>query len=186
MAAVEIVKDVALGMAVIVTVSGFMIVAVNVSVAVAVAGIVNVKLVALLTDVRTASPGGIPLPLSEIAVPARNDMVVGETIVTMALPFVMLAVKVIVVVVVFGIPVPLMVIPCVKSLVEAVVTVVLPLVVSAVIVEDNPVLATQMLFELWQATQNVGLVVRLYWLVPRFGVAATPSIITLDVSPSWL
>src|SRR5712692_10529452 len=149
LAAVEIV-NVPLGiagMAVIVTVSGFMIVAVNVSVAVAVAGIVNVKLVALLKDVRTASPGGIPLPLSEIAVPARNDMVVGETIVTMALPFVMLAVKVIVVVVVFGIPVPLMVIPCVKSLVEAVVTVVLPLVVSAVIVEDNPVLATQMLFE---------------------------------------
>jgi len=154
LAAVEMIKDVAPVMAVIVTVSGFMIVAVNVSVAVAVAGVVNVKLVALLTDARTVSPAGIPVP--EIAVPARNDMVVGETIVTMALPLVMLAVKVIVVVVVFGIPVPLMVIPCVRALVDAVVTVVLPLFVVAVIIEDTPLL-TQGLFELWQATQNVGL-----------------------------
>jgi len=155
LAAVEIINDVALVMAVIVTVSGFMIIAVNVSVAVAVAGVVNVKLVALLTDVRTVSPAGIPIP--EMAVPARNDMVAGETIVTMALPLVMLAVKVIVVVVVFGIPLPLMVIPWVKALVEAVVTIVLPLVVFAIIVEDNPVLLTQGLPVLWQATQNVGL-----------------------------
>src|SRR2546426_7327580 len=110
-------KVVASFIAVMVTVSGFMIIAVNVSVAVAVAGVVNVKLVALLTDVRTVSPAGIPIP--EMAVPARNDMVAGETIVTMALPLVMLAVKVIVVVVVFGIPLPLMVIPWVKALVEA-------------------------------------------------------------------
>ena len=108
----------------------------------------------------------------------------GETIVTTTLPLVMLAVKVVVVVVVFGIPLPLMVIPRVKALVEAVVTVVLPLVVSAVIVEDNPVLLTQGLPVLWQATQNVGLVVTLYWLVPRLGVAATPSMVTPDVSPS--
>src|SRR5882762_4377137 len=115
----------------------------------------DVALVALLTDVRTVSPAGIPIP--EIAVPARNDMVAGETIVTMALPLVMLAVKVIVVVVVFGIPLPLMVIPWVKALVEPLATIVLPLVVFAIIVEDNPVLLTQGLPVLWQATQNVGL-----------------------------
>jgi hypothetical protein len=92
LAAVEIVSDVALGMAVIVTVSGFMIVAVNVTpVTVAVAAVVNVKLVALLTDVATVSPTGIPVPA--IAVPARNDMVAGDTIVTVVLPLVMLAVK---------------------------------------------------------------------------------------------
>src|SRR5256885_14669060 len=88
-------KVVASFIAVMVTVSGLMIVAVNVSVAVAVAGVVNVKLVALLTDVATVSPVGIPVP--EMAVPARNDMVAGETIVTTALPLVMLAVKVVVV-----------------------------------------------------------------------------------------
>jgi hypothetical protein len=145
LAAVEIIKDVVLVMVVIVTVNGFMIVAVNISVAVTVAAVVNVKLVALLTDVRTVSPAGILIP--EIAVPARNDMVAGDTIVTMALPLVMLAVNVIVVVVVFGIPVPLMVIPWVKALVEAVVTIVLPLFVFAVIVEDTPLL-TQGLREL--------------------------------------
>ena len=155
-AAVEMVRDVALGMVLIVTVSGVIFVAVNVSVAVAVAGVVNVKLVALLTDVATVSPVGIPIP--EMTVPARNDIVAGETIVTTALPLVMLAVKVVVVVVVFGIPLPLMVIPRVKALVEGVVTVVLPLFVFAVIVEDNPVLVTEGLAELWQATQNVGLV----------------------------
>ena len=89
------------------------------------------------------------------------------------------------VIVVLGIPVPLTVIPSVKALVEAVVTVVLPLVVFAVIVEDTPLL-TQGLPVLWQATQNVGLVEILYWLVPRLGVAATPLMVTLDVSPSWL
>jgi len=109
LAAVEMINLVASVMAVIVTVSGFMIVAVNISVAVTVAAAVNVKLVALLTDARTVSPAGIPVP--EIAVPARNDMVAGETIVTVALPLVMLAVKVVSVVVVFGIPLPLMVIP---------------------------------------------------------------------------
>ncbi len=83
------------------------------------------------------------------------------------------------------IPVPVMVIPKVKAAVEGVVTVVLPLVVLAVIVEDVPRL-TQGLFELWQATQNVGLVEMLYWLVPRLGVAATPLMITFRVSPSWL
>jgi len=109
LAAVEMINLVASVMAVIVTVSGFMIVAVNISVAVTVAAAVNVKLVALLTDARTVSPAGIPVP--EIAVPARNDMVAGETIVTVALPLVMLAEKVVSVVVVFGIPLPLMVIP---------------------------------------------------------------------------
>jgi hypothetical protein len=185
LAAVETVKVVALFIAVIVTVSGFMIVAVNVSVAVPVpvAAVANLKLVALLTDVRTVSPVGILVP--EMAVPACNEMVAGETIVAMALPPVMLAVKVIAVVVVLGIPLPLMVIPCVKAPVEAAVTVVLPLVVFAVIVADTPRL-TQGLFELWQATQNVGLVETLYWLVPRLGVAATPSTVTLRVSPSWL
>ncbi len=183
LAAVEIVKDVALGMVLIVTVSGLVFVAVNVTpVAVAVAAVVNVKLVALLTDVATVSPGGIPAP--EIAVPADNDT--SEDVVTVVLPLVMLAVKVVVVVVVLGIPVPVMVIPNVKALVEAVVTVLLPLVVFALMVKDDPVLVTQMLFELWQATQNVGLVEILYWLVPRLGVAATPSMVTLDVSPSWL
>lgn len=90
-----------------------------------------------------------------------------------------------VIVVLIGIPVPLIVIPNVKALVEPVVTVVLPLVVSAIMVEDTPRL-THWLFELWQATQNVGLVEILYWLVPRLGVAGTPSTITLSVSPSWL
>ncbi len=184
LAGLEIVRDVALDMALIVTVSGFMIVAVNVSVPVAVAGVINVKLVALLTDVATVSPAGIPVP--EIAVPARNDMVAGDTIVTVTLPLVMLAVKVIVVVVVFGIPLPLMVIPCVKALLEEVVTVVLPLVVFAVIVDDAP-LVTHWLFEVWQATQNVGLVELLYWVDPiLLGDTGTPSRITLDVSPSWL
>jgi hypothetical protein len=81
-----------------------------------------------------------------------------------------------------------MVIPCVKALVEGVVTVVLPLVVFAVMVEDTPLL-THMLFELWQATQNVGLVEILYMLVPMLSVdgAATPLTVTLGpVSPSWL
>ena len=181
LAAVEVVKDVALVIAVIVTVSGFMIVAVNVSVAETIGAVVNVKLVVLIT-VATVSPAGISAP--EIGVPGRNDT--GEAVVTVVLPLVIVAVKVGVVVVVFGIPLPLMVIPCVKALVEAVVTVVLLMVVFAVMVEDDPVLVTQMLFELWQATQKVGLVEILYWLVPRLGVAATPSMVTLDVSPSWL
>jgi hypothetical protein len=157
LAAVETVKVVALGMVLMVTVSGIVLVAVNVTpVAVAVAAVVNVKLVALLTDVATVSFAGIPVP--EIIVPADNDIDTGETIVTMGLPLVMLAVKLVVVVVVLGMPVPVMVIPNVKALVEVVVTVVLPLVVSAVIVEDDPVLLTQGLPLLWQATQNVGLV----------------------------
>jgi hypothetical protein len=184
LAAVEMVKDVALGMVLMVTVSGIVLVAVNVTVAVAVAASVNVKLVALLTDVATVSLAGIPVP--EIIVPADNEIDTGETIVTMGLPLVMLAVKVVVVVVVFGIPLPLMVIPVVKALVEAVLTVVLLMVVSAVMVEVVPVLVTQMLFELWQATQNVGLVELLYWVDPRLGDTATPSRVTLDVSPSWL
>jgi hypothetical protein len=139
LAAVEMVKDVALGMVLIVTVSEVVFVAVNVTpVAVAVAAIFNVKLVALLTDVATVSLGGIPVP--EIAVPADNDT--GEDVVTVVLPLVTLAVKVVVVDVVLGTPVPAMVMPKVRALVEAVVTVVLPLVVFAVIVEDNPVLLT--------------------------------------------
>jgi len=140
LAAVEIVKDVALGMAWMVTVSGVVLVAVNVTpTAVAVAAVVNVKLVALVTDVATVSLTGIPGP--EITVPADNDT--GEDVVTVVLPVVVLAVKVVVVVVVLGMLVPVMVIPNVNALVEVVVTVVLPLVVFAVIVEDNPVLATQ-------------------------------------------
>lgn len=183
MAAVEIVIDVALGMVLMVTVSEVVLVAVNVTpVAVAVAAAVNVKLVALLTDKATVSLAGIPGP--EMTVPLDNDM--GEAVVTVVLPLVVLATKVDVVVVVFGIPVPAMVIPTVSALVEAVVTVVLPLVVFAVIVEVNPVRVTQGLPVLWHATQNVGFVDMLYWLVPRLMVAATPSMITLDVSPSWL
>jgi len=154
-AAVEMVRDVALGMVLIVTVSGVIFVAVNVTpVAVAVAAVFNVKLVALLTDVATVSLAGIPVP--EIIVPDDNDT--GEDVVTVVLPLVMLAVRVVVVVVLLGMPVPFIVIPNVKAPVEGVVTVVLPLVVFAVIVEDNPVLLTQGLAELWQATQNVGLV----------------------------
>jgi len=185
LAAVEIVKDVALGMAWMVTVSGVVLVAVNVTpTAVAVAAVVNVKLVALVTDVATVSLTGIPGP--EITVPADNDT--GEDVVTVVLPVVVLAVKVVVVVVVLGMLVPVMVIPNVNALVEVVVTVVLPLVVFAVIVEDNPVLATQGLRELWQATQKVGLVETLYMLVPRLGAVdgVTPLMVTKDVSPSWL
>src|SRR6266850_637776 len=116
LAAVETVKDVALGMVLIVTVSEFVFVAVNVTPeAVAVAAIFNVKLVALLT---------------------------GEAVVTVVLPLVVLAVNVLVVEVVLGIPVPVTVMPSVRVLVEPVVTVVLPLVVFAVIVEDAPVLVT--------------------------------------------
>ncbi len=177
LAAVEIVKDVALGMALMVTVSGVVLVAVNITpVAVAVAAVVNVKLVALLTDVATVSLTGIPGP--EITVPADNDT--GEDVVTVVLPLVVLAVKVVVVTVVLGMPVPVMVIPNVKALVELVVTVVLPFVVFAVIVEDNPVLATQGLPVLWQATQNVGLVETLYTLVPKLGVVdgVTPLMVT--------
>jgi len=183
LAAVETVKDVALGMLLMVTVSGIVLVAVNVTpVAVAVAAIVNVKLVALFTDIATVSLAGIPVP--EITVPADNDT--GVAVVTIVLPLVMLAIKVVVVVVVLGIPVPVMVIPNVKALVDAVVTVLLPLVVFAMIVEDNPVLLTQGLLVLWQATQNVGLVEILYMLVPRLADAVTPLMVTLDVSPSWL
>ena len=185
LAAVEIVKDVALGMVLIVTVSGLILVAVNVTpVAVAVAAVVNVKLVALLTDVATVSLAGIPVP--EITVPADKDT--SEDVVTVVLPLVMLAVKVVVVVLVLGIPVPVMVIANVKALVEVVVTVVLPLVVFAVIVDDNPVLLIQGLPVLWQATQNVGLVEILYMLVPKLGAGdgATRLMVTLDVSPSWL
>jgi hypothetical protein len=139
LAAVETVKDVALGMVLIVTVSEFVFVAVNVTPeAVAVAAIFNVKLVALLTDVATVSLGGIPGP--EIAVPEDSDT--GEAVVTVVLPLVVLAVNVLVVEVVLGIPVPVTVMPSVRVLVEPVVTVVLPLVVFAVMVEDAPVLLT--------------------------------------------
>jgi len=181
----EIVKDVALGMPVMVTVSEFVLVAVNVTpVAVAVAAVVNVKPVALLTDAATVSFAGIPGP--EIAVPFEN--VTGAVVVTVVLPAVVLATKFVVVVVEFGMPVPVTVIPVVKALLDAVVTVVLPLTVFAVIVDDNPVLVTQGLPVLWQCTQNVALVVALYLLVPRLGVGdgATPLMVTLDVSPSWL
>ena len=102
-AAVEMVRDVALGMVLIVTVSGVIFVAVNVTpVVVAVAAVFNVKLVALLTDVATVSLAGIPVP--EIIVPADNDT--GEDVVTVVLPLVMLAVRVVVVVVLLGMPVP--------------------------------------------------------------------------------
>ena len=185
LAAVETVKVVALGMVLIVTVSETVLVAVSVTpVAVAVAAVVNVKLVALFTDVATVSLAGIPGP--EITVPADNDL--GVVIVTVVLPAVVLAVNVEVVVVVFGMPVPATVMPSVSVLVEAVVTVVLPLVVLAVIVDDNPVLLIQGLLELWQCTQKVGLAEASYTLVPRLGCAAgaTPLMVTLVVSPSWL
>ena len=135
LAAEEIVKVVALGTPVMVTVSEFVLVAVKVTpVAVAVAAVVNVKLVALVTDAATVSLAGIPGP--EMAVPLENDT--GEAVVTVVLPAVVLATKFVVVVVEFGMPVPVMVIPVVKALLEAVVTVLLPLMVFAEIVEDNP------------------------------------------------
>ena len=77
---------------------------------------------------------------------------------TVVLPLVRLAPNVEVVVVVLGIPAPETVIPSVRSRVEPVVTVVLPLVVSAAMVEERPVLSTYGLLELWQVTQKVGLV----------------------------
>src|SRR5256886_4727207 len=178
-------KAVELGMDVIVTVTEVVLAAVKVTpVAVAVAAAVNVKLVALLTDVATVSFAGMPGP--EITVPAVSDT--GEAVVTVVLPLAVLAVEVVVVVVVLGIPAPLIVIPWVRTAVDAVVTVVLPLVVFAVIVEERPVLLIQGLPVLWQCTQKVGLVEALYTLVPRLGCAAvvTPLMVTLDVSPSWL
>ena len=183
-AGLETTKELLLGMDVIVTVSELVVVAVNVSVVLVVAGAVNVKVVALLTDVATVSLAGMPVP--EITVPARNET--GVAVVTVVLPLVMVAVKVEVVVVVLGIPVPVTVMPMVKALVEVVSTVVLPLVVFAVMVEDAPDRLIQGLFELWQATQKVGLVETLYWLVPRLGAGdtATPLMVTLESSPSWL
>jgi hypothetical protein len=185
LAAEEIVKVVALGTPVMVTVSEFVLVAVKVTpVAVAVAAVVNVKLVALVTDAATVSLAGIPGP--EIAVPLENDT--GEAVVTVVLPAVVLATKFVVVVVEFGMPVPVTVIPVVKALLEAVVTVLLPLMVFAEIVEDNPVLVTHGLPVLWQCTQNMALVETLYLLVPRLGVGdgATPLMVTFDIRPSWL
>ena len=140
LAALEMTNAVELVMELIVTVSGVALVAVKVTpVAVAVAGAVNPKLVALLTDVATMSFGGMPGP--EITVPAESDT--GVAVVTVVLPLAVLAVKVVVVVVVLGIPAPLMVIPWVRAVVIAVVTVVLPLVVLARIVEERPVPLTQ-------------------------------------------
>jgi len=184
-AAIETVKVVALGMVLIVTVSWVVFTAVRVTpVFVAVAAALKVKLVALVTDVATVSLAGMPGP--EIAVPDDNDT--GVAVVTVVLPAVVFAVNVVVVDVELGMPVPATVIPTVRALVEAVVTVVLPLVVLAVIVDDNPVPLIQGLLELWQCTQKVGLVEALYTLVPRLGCAAgaTPLMVTLDVSPSWL
>src|SRR2546426_7064265 len=91
-AAVEIVNDVALGMVLMVTVSGVIFVAVNVTpVAVAVGAIFNVKLVALGKGVATGSFAGIPVP--EMIVPADNET--GGDVVTLVLPLVMVAVRVV-------------------------------------------------------------------------------------------
>ena len=184
-AAVETTNELLLGMDVMVTVSGLLVVAVRVTpVAVAVAAVVSVKVVALVTGAATVSLAGIPGP--EITVPAWNDT--GEPVVTVVLPAVVFAVNVEVLVVVFGIPVPVTVIPTVKALEEVVITVVLPLVVFAVSVEEVPALLIHGLLVLWQATQKVGLVEALYWLVPRLGAGemATPLMVTLDCRPSWL
>src|SRR2546428_8364156 len=98
LAAAEMVKEVALGMVLMVTVSGVIFVAVNVTpVVVAVAAIFNVKLVALLTDVATGSLAGIPVP--RITVPAPTET--GEKLGTLGLPVWRLAVKSAVVVVLF-------------------------------------------------------------------------------------
>ena len=182
LAALEITKDVALEMAVMMTVSGLVAVSVT-PVAVAVAATVKVKLVEFVTVTATVSFAGIPVP--EMTVPADKET--GAEVVTVVLPLVTLAVNVVMITVV-GMPVPLMIIPCVSALVEAVVTVVLPLVVSAVMVEDNPLRVTHGLPELWQATQNVWLPGLLYMLVPRLGVGdgVTPLMLTLEVKPSWL
>src|SRR2546430_2890816 len=81
-------KAVELVMDLIVTVSGVVLVAVKVTpVAVAVATAVNIKLVALLTDVATVSFGGMPGP--EITVPAES--VTGEAVVTTVLPLAVVA-----------------------------------------------------------------------------------------------
>jgi hypothetical protein len=185
LAALEMVNEVALGMVLMVTVSGLDLVAVNVTpVAVAVAAVFNVKLVALLTDAATVSLAGIPGP--EMAVPEDNET--GVEVVTVVLPLVVEAANVVAVVVALGMPVPVMVIPRVSALVEAAVTAVLPLVVFALMVEVNPVRLIHGLPVLWQWTQNVGLVEASYALVPRLGVeeGTTPLMVTFDVSPSWL
>src|SRR2546422_9545874 len=115
--AVELVMDV------IVTVSGVVLVAVKVTPeAVALAAAVNVKLVALLTDVATVSFGGMPGP--EITVPAESDT--GVAVVTVVLPAAVLAGKGGGGVVGVGIPTPLIVIPWVRAAVDGVGTVVLP------------------------------------------------------------
>lgn len=182
-AGVERANEVPSVMDVMVTVSGRVWTAVKVTEAdVAVAAIVKVKLVALLIDAATWSLAGMPGP--EITVPWEN--VTGVVVVTVVLPAAVFARKVVVVVVVLGIPVPLIVIPWVKAAVEVVVTTRLPLVVLAEMVVDNPVLEIQGLLLLWQVTQKVGLVDASYWVFPRFGVAATPLMVTFDVRPSWL
>ena len=111
----------------------------------------------------------VPVAVELAAVEIVNDVALG--------------IAVIVTVLVVGMPFPLTLIRNVKVLVEAVVTVVLPLVVLAMMVEDTPRL-TQELFEVWQATQKVGLVETLYLLCPRLGVPATPLTVTLRVKPS--
>ena len=69
---------------------------------------------------------------------------------------------------------------------DAVFTILLPLAVLAMIVEERPVLLTQGLPVLWQWTQKVGLVETSYWVFPRSGDAETPLIVTLESKPSWL
>ena len=103
-----------------------------------------------------------------------------------ALAVAVLAVKGVVVVCGLVFPAPVMVIAWVRAVVVAAVTVVLPLVVSAMIVEERPVPLTQGLPTWWQWTQKVGLVEALYWVVPRLGDAATPLMVTLERRPSWL
>src|SRR2546430_13826250 len=96
-------KAVELVMDLIVTVSGVVLVAVKVTpVAVAVATAVNIKLVALLTDVATVSFGGMPGP--EITVPAES--VTGEAVVTTVLPLAVVGGEGGVVVVGVGSPTP--------------------------------------------------------------------------------
>jgi hypothetical protein len=160
-----------------VTVSGIVVTAVSVAPElVAVAAVVKVKLVAARTEVATVSPVGIPGP--EMTAPAESDTAVA--VVTVVLPAAVEAAKLCVVVVVLGIPVPLMVIAFVNALVDAVVAVVLPLVRLALMVDDAPLRLTHWLFEVWQATQKVGLVA-LFCVLPRLTVTLLPlSMIALD------
>ena len=176
---VEMVKLVELGRVWMVTVA----VAVREVVPLAVAAVVSVNDVAPDTAVATLSGDGIPVPVIDAPLGSQT----GEAVVTVVLPLVVVAVKVLV-----PAPTPVTLMFKVRSDEEGVVMVALPAVVLAVMVEERPVVAIHGLRVVpvppsWQKTQKVRLVEALYWLEPRFGFAcAAPLKLTLLVSPSWL